>query len=166
MAAPPSGPGQLGAGAGAEHRPSLCLPGVSPALAETVSGTGFPHLPRVCFLLAFNMFHRSLVRVPKIIKPARSIKTTHTQHAALPRWLWFVKFFVTTFSVKSRGRNEKLLFPGTAGTEGAQRVRAWPSACSAVPVSDVHGRCGCPQEDRSVFDVQAPAALGGRLSWV
>lgn len=65
---------------GAQAQASLRLPGVSRALAETFSVIGFPHLPRVCFLLTFNMFNRSLVIVPKIIKPVRSIKMIHTQH--------------------------------------------------------------------------------------
>lgn len=67
----------------------LCLPGVSRALAETWSVIGFPHLPRVCFLLTFNMFNSSLVIVPKIIKLVPSIKMIHTQHIGFLSWLWF-----------------------------------------------------------------------------
>lgn len=88
----------------------LSLPRVSPALAETFSVIGFPHLPRVCFLLTFNMFNRSLVILPKIIKLVPSIKMIHTQHIVFLSWLWFVKFFLIIFSVKSCGRNRKVFF--------------------------------------------------------
>lgn len=87
--------------------PSLCFP----ALAETFSVIGFPHLPRVCFLLTFNMFNRSLVIVPKTIKPVWSIKMIHIQNTLVfcccSCGFGFVKFFLIIFSVKSCGRSKK-----------------------------------------------------------
>ena len=91
-------------------------PCASPSPAETFSVIGFPHLPRVCFLLTFNMFNRSLVIVPKTIKPVPAIQMIHI-HNTLGCFFFFIMalvlFFSIIFSVKSCDRSKKASFTVT-----------------------------------------------------
>ena len=92
-------------------------PCASQSPAETFSVIGFPHLPRVCFLLTFNMFNRSLVIVPKTIKLVPAIQMIHIHNTLVCFFFFFIMALVLVFSiifsVKSCDRSKKASFTVT-----------------------------------------------------